>query len=83
MPDFAQQLAERDRVLNELDLEGARKILKTSSPDEVVLLSSHTARLECLNISDAKRRESQKWLADRGYKSLKGEPVIYGAPLPT
>ena len=73
-------LKERNRAFEALDLEWARKMLPPGTSDEMLLLSMHKARAECMGISAEARQASRAWLAANGYKRI-GE-VTTGSSLP-
>lgn len=74
-------IKERNAAFESDDFDWARRTINNSHP-EVVEAGFHKARYECVDVSDAKRLESQKWLADRKLKRLLGGVVQHGDPLP-
>lgn len=82
MHDLEKMLIERNVAFETDDFEWARRQLPTASCDIVVIAAFHKARYECTAISDAKRLESQNWLAINKATRLGGMPVSIGDPLP-
>ena len=81
--NFEAWLAERNRVLRDLDI--ASDLVTESMPgasDEVKLLALHKGRYECTAISDDLRRQSGEWLAARGYGRMTGDPIDLTGELP-
>ena len=75
-------IIERNAAFERGDLNYVRSVLGPKPSDEVVEMSLHKARLDCVQISDNVRRESQEWLAERGLTDMIGRPVVSGEPLP-
>lgn len=82
MDDLAREIAARDAAFERGDLKWAAAQMPGSSSPKVVEMAFHKARMECLNVSDEKRRESLAWLADRGLTDMGGRPVRHDDPLP-
>ena len=76
-------LSERNAAFESDDLEWVAKKISGASSPRVVEMAFHKARLECVDVSEAKRRESQKWLADHGFNDMFDNPVSVSDPLPT
>ncbi len=64
------------------DLSFAMKVARPGSDPKMVEMGYHKARYACGKVSDAKRLESQQWLAERGLRDLNTRPVKVGDPLP-
>ena len=71
--DYEKELAERNRMAVELDVETARKIYPTMSI-ESMLPMLHKLRYEITNIDPALRHESRAWLEQHGLKRYQGLP---------
>lgn len=81
---IAKFLAERDEAFSNDDIEWARRQLPNASSPFVVEMAFHKARYENMATCDEKRRESQRWLAERGLTRLMGgKAVNVSDPLPT
>lgn len=74
---------ERNAAMESDDVSWAAKMLPNASSPEVVEIAFHKARMQCLDVSESKRRASLNWLADRGLNDLMGAPVRHDDPLPT
>lgn len=72
----------RDAAMENDDICWAKQMLPNASSPHVVEMAFHKARISILTVSDKKRRESMKWLADRGLTDLLGRPVRHDDPLP-
>lgn len=81
--DIAEFVRERDVAMETDDIFWAAKMLPDASSPNVVEIAFHKARMQTLSVSENKRRESLKWLADRGLNDLMGAPVRHNDPLPT
>lgn len=77
-----EMVAERNAAFERDDIAWAARMLPDASCPEVVEMAFHKARLECLGVSEIKRRESQSWLADRNLTNFAGDPVSKTDPLP-
>ena len=75
-------ILERNVAFENDDFLWAGRMLPDSFSARVALTAFHKARYECPDISVGKRRESQKWLADRGLRTTYYQKVIYGDDLP-
>ena len=71
----------RNKAFENDDLSWAREMLPGASSPYVVEMAFHKARIACMDVSDKKRRESIKWLADRGLGDALGRPVRHDDPL--
>ena len=67
---FDEMKSERNRALETLDMDYARKIMPHAWCDEVRLIALHKARYECTEIADGLRRESERWLKHQGYRRI-------------
>jgi hypothetical protein len=78
-PTFDDWLARRNAALLALDMDYARSALSvlvrqdTPLDDAVVLTVLHKARVEATSLPDAARRESARWLRERGFQRMTGE----------
>jgi hypothetical protein len=74
---FKDWLIERNVGLLRLDLEWARKrlfpLMGGPTDDVTLLVSMHKARVDCVSLPDEPRRESARWLLERGFKRMTGE----------
>lgn len=71
----SEQLAERNRILIEFDVEAAKKMMPAWLSEAGVIAGMHKARLHIPEIDDKLRAESLKWLRDRGFKDYGGAPL--------
>jgi hypothetical protein len=69
---LAEQLAERNAALLNLDLRWARRMVGDHPSEETLLASLHKARVECMGLPDVPRQESCRWLLAHGMKRLTG-----------
>lgn len=77
-------LEERDRVLRELDVPAARKMLLNPDADiETIVLALHKARYVCTSLERELRLESKRWLAAGGYGGFGGQPLLPNDELPS
>lgn len=70
--DVAEFVRERNKALETLDMEYARRTIPHATSDEVRLIAMHKARYDCTGISDVLRLQSRHWLEERGYRRLGG-----------
>jgi hypothetical protein len=80
--NVAAYVAERDAALLSLDLDWARKTMPQASSDEVRIMAMHKARVHAVNLPDEARRDSQRWLLERGLSDLLGFKPDLNAELP-
>jgi hypothetical protein len=80
--EIAAFVKERDAAMEADDLEWAAKMMPDASSPIVIEMGFHKARIQVLSVSEQKRRESMKWLADRGLTDQFGSPVHHDDPLP-
>ena len=73
---------ERNEALKNLDIEYARKVLPAASSDEVLLITLHKSRYECVDIPKEFRHSSAAWLRGRGYGGMCG-PLLPEGELPS
>lgn len=78
---MSAEIAERDRMLIELDLLAAAKIMPDTS-DDVRIVAMHKARYECTSIDDPSRHKSGEWLRERGYGRMYGMELLPKGELP-
>jgi hypothetical protein len=78
-----EELIERNRVLIELDVEGARKMMPPDVPmsDMGLIVGMHKTRLHVTSLPRAIRQESLDWLRINGFKDLHGAPLPKELPL--
>jgi len=85
--DLKKWRDERNRVFRELDIPSARALLIENGhdglapSDEVMLMSLHKGRYQCLEIDKILRLESAEWLRARGYSGGAG-PLLPPGELP-
>ena len=70
-----EQLAERDRILRELDIEGAKRMMPAWLSEAGILAGMHKARVHLPHLGDDLRKESLDWLRERGFKDYGGAPL--------
>ena len=75
-------LEDRNRAFEETDYEWAAKRLPPGTHEFTVKIAFHKARFACVQCSDEKRRDSQKFLFTNGLKDLAGNRVRMDDPLP-
>ena len=80
-PTFMDYMRARDAAFENDNLEWVRA-QKPDASQELIETSFHKARLECWAVSEGKRRESQRWLIERGLSRMNGLPINEGDPLP-
>lgn len=81
---IAEWRAARNRVLRDLDVEEAKLMLGPAAEragDEVILMSLHKGRYDCVDMPDELRHESAAWLRERGYSGAFG-PLLPPGELP-
>ena len=82
-----------DKILRDLDIEGARILYRNSgvpeieriareAPDYTILMSLHKARYENMHIPEPLRHQSGTWLRKRGLSRLNGMPILPEGQLP-
>lgn len=71
----AEQLAERDRILIEFDIEAATKMMPAWLSREGIIAGMHKARLHVVAIDAKLRQESLDWLRENGFRDYKGGPL--------
>jgi hypothetical protein len=82
--DLKEFLQERDRILRELDVHGARKMLLNPDANvDMVMLALHKARYNCTSIERPLRLLSKRWLAAGGYGGLAGQDLLPNDELPS
>lgn len=64
----------RDLVLNDLNVDLARKMFPMITNEESLLGAMHKARYELTHFPDHKRHASRKWLEDHGMTRWKQQP---------
>lgn len=79
LDDYIRQ---RNRALMALDMDWARKVMPFPADDTVRLMAMHKARVHCVHLTDEARRESQRWLVERGLTDHLGMQIDLNAPLP-
>lgn len=75
-------ITERNRVLTELDDEGARKLMPNLSDPQVRLIAMHKARVEAKQLPRELRLASVEWLRVRNYSRMFGGPLPPPGELP-
>lgn len=70
-----EQLEERNRILIEMDVEAANKMMPAWLSEAGIIAGMHKARLHIPAIDDKLRAESLQWLRDNGFKDYKGAPL--------
>lgn len=70
-----EELAERNRILTEFDVDAALKQMPTWMSREGCIAGMHKARLHIPAIDDKLRQESLDWLRANGFKDYKGAPL--------
>lgn len=78
--NLVKWIIERNKAFETGDLEWAHKLIPNASSPAVVEIAFHKARLECLDVSKKRRRESRDWLRERGLTRLDGSPVTRRLP---
>jgi hypothetical protein len=79
---LAEYIAERNRVLTEMNIQAARELLLEASAvepselpsDEEMVVTMHKTRYELPAIPKELREASGRWLQERGYSRLRGLP---------
>lgn len=79
---IAEYVRERDAALTAMDLTWLRERLPPNTAEEVVLMTAHKTRYECVNIAPELRHESRKWLQERGLGRMNGFPFPFDDELP-
>ncbi len=74
VPSIEEWRAERNKALETLDMDYARRTMPHASDDAVRLLAMHKARYECRDISDELRRESERYLKAANSTRIHGLP---------
>jgi hypothetical protein len=74
--------AERNKALETLDMDFARRMMPGASSDDVRLMSMHKGRYECIEVADALRSISGEWLRSHGFGRIDGTPILPAGELP-
>ncbi len=69
------ELAERNRILTEFDVEAAMRQMPRWMSREGCIAGMHKARLHIPAIDDTLRKESLDWLRENGFKDYMGGPL--------
>lgn len=72
-----EELIERNRVLIELDVAGARKMMPPNMPisDMGLLVGIHKTRVHVVTLPIALRQQSLDWLRANGFNDRHGAPL--------
>ena len=73
--DLSRFIRERNMALESLDIAWARKNSHGRSDDKTLLIALHKTRIECTDMSSELRRESIKWLRQRGFRRVDGREI--------
>lgn len=78
-----EELIERNRVLIEMDVAGARKMMPPDSmiSDMGLIVGMHKTRVHVASLPRAIRQESLDWLRANGFNDLHGAPLPKELPL--
>jgi hypothetical protein len=75
-------LAERNKALENLDMEYARRMIPMATSDDVRLMAMHKARYECTDIAAEFRHQSGEWLRNNGCSRMTGDALLPEGELP-
>lgn len=75
-------LAERNRALQSLDMDYARRMLPGATSDFVRLVAMHKARYECTAVAPEARHASADWLRQHKLGRATGDDLLPEGQLP-
>lgn len=90
LDNIMQELRERDRILEDGDIPGMRKLIHRDAEvmgfpppaDELIETIFHKVRYEATGVSRDKRLQSGDWLRATGHHRVTGTPVLPQDQLP-
>ena len=74
--------AERNHAFETDDVTYYRREVDPKIMPGLAVWAFHKARYDCTDVSDEKRRESQRYLITNRLNDIHGNPVKIGDPLP-